>query len=287
MITPFEEIQTKCKESLNLSEPELALLPRKWELLGDVLVLRLEPGIKRHWRNIAPIYAGVLKAKAVLRRFDKIRGVYREPGVELLYGNPGNLETIHKENKVTYKFDPLLIMFSSGNIDERIRISKMANKHETVVDMFSGIGYFALPIAVHSKPQKVVACELNPVAFDYLCENIKLNKVESIVEPILGDNRKEIPHNFADRIIMGYIKSDHSHRAAAVNILKPNGGIIHYHDVGFEDEVIEQSFDKFKHSLIELEYNNRFNMELMSFYKIKSFGPKLTHAVLDIKLESI
>jgi hypothetical protein len=42
----------------------------------------------------------------------------------------------------------------------------MAKHDETVVDMFAGIGYFSLPLAVHSKPTKIIACELNPNAYD-------------------------------------------------------------------------------------------------------------------------
>jgi tRNA wybutosine-synthesizing protein 2 len=34
--------------------------------------------------------------------------------------------------------------------------------------MFAGIGYFTIPIAVHSSPKKVISIELNPVSFGYL-----------------------------------------------------------------------------------------------------------------------
>jgi len=33
-------------------------------------------------------------------------------------------------------------MFSSGNMDERIRMSMISDKNEVVVDLFAGIGYF-------------------------------------------------------------------------------------------------------------------------------------------------
>ncbi len=285
--TPFIQIKENCEKTIPLTGPKLERLPCKWEHLGDVLILKLDTSLKKHWQEIAKIYSEILKVKAVLRRFDKIRGIYREPGVELLFGDLKNIETVHKENKVIFKFDPTKIMFSSGNIDERIRISTMSNGTETVVDMFCGIGYFSIPIAVHSKPKKILACELNPIAFKYLKQNIDLNKVQNIVEPILGDNRNSIPHGIADRILMGYVKSDHSHCEEAFKILKPEGGVIHYHDVGFKNEVIEASYKKIERSLSKSGYNKIFKPSLTSYYKIKSYGPKLVHAVLDITFKMI
>ena len=279
--TPFEQIVEKCQNNIPLDDQELKLLPKKWELIGEILILRLSNKLKRKWSEIALVYAEILGAAAVLRRFDKIRGIYREPGVEQIFGN--ETETLHLENKIKFKLDPLKVMFSSGNIDERIRISKLAKPHETVVDMFAGIGYFCIPMAVHSKPDRIIACELNPNAFNYLCENIKLNSVQSIIEPVLGDNRKSIKREIADRIIMGYIKSDHTHRLAAFKILNPGGGMIHYHDVGFKNDAVELAFGKIDLSLSDSQFGSKFKAKLCNHYSIKSFGPKLNHVVLDIE----
>ena len=153
--TPYDEISQLCSTNLGLAAAELKQLPDKWELLGDVLVLRLSMGLKGHWVDIAKVYAEVLGAKAVLRRVDKIKGIYREPGVELITGK--STEIMHVENKIKFKFDALKVMYSSGNIDERIRISTLAKPEDTVVDMFAGIGYFAIPIAVHSRPKSVTS----------------------------------------------------------------------------------------------------------------------------------
>ena len=283
--TPFEEILEGCNAILALDKSMLVFLPQKWELLGDVVILKLPKKLKRFWREIAEVYAKVLHAKAILRRVDKIRGIYREPGVELILGD--STETIHYENKVKFKFDASKIMFSSGNIDERIRIATLAKKNDIVADMFAGIGYFCLPIAIHSKPKKVIACELNPTAFQYLCENIRLNHVEDIVQPILGDNRERIPAQCADRIVMGYIKSDESHIAAAFRILKPTGGIIHFHDVGFKKDAIRNAFSKIQNSLANWGFDSQFELLKKNYYMIKSYGPKLVHLVLDIEFKPI
>ena len=283
--TPFERILEKCKTTLNLPEPQLELLPVKWERLGEVLVLKLNKHLKEYWADIAQIYADVLGSKTVLRRTDKVTGTLRKPGVELLFGN--ETETIHTENKIRFKLDPMRVMYSSGNIDERIRISTKAKPGETVVDMFAGIGYFSLPLAVHSSPKKIISCELNPVAHRYLVQNIALNKVVDIVEPVLGDNRECLPAGVAERVVMGYLKSEHSHRLAALKLLQPTGGVVHFHDAGFSDEAIDSAFNKFQGSLMSSEFKNKFKAEMFDHYKIKSYGPKLLHVVLDIRVSPV
>ncbi len=42
-------------------------------------------------------------------------------------------------------------MYSSGNGTERSRITKLVQPGEVVVDMFCGIGYYSLPILVHTE----------------------------------------------------------------------------------------------------------------------------------------
>jgi tRNA wybutosine-synthesizing protein 2 len=283
MKTPFEIITENCYKNLGFSTNDLELLPKKWELLGDVLILKLDSRLQKHWGEIAEVYAEELSANTVLRRFDKVRGIYRKPGVELIFGP--STDTMHVENKVKFKFNPQKVMFSSGNIDERIRISTVAGPQETVVDMFAGIGYLCLPMAVHSHPTRIIACELNPVAYEYLVENIRLNHMEDTIKPVLGDNRKCIDAGNADRIVMGYIKTEHSHREAALNILKPTGGIIHFHDVGFKNRAINSAFDKIKKSLRTSGFEDKFRAEMYNHYIIKSYGPKLDHIVLDIRFK--
>jgi len=70
-------------------------------------------------------------------------------------------ETVHRENGVIFNLDARKVMFSAGNLKERMRMS-LFGKDEFVVDMFAGIGYFTLQMAVHSRPRKIMAIEMNP-----------------------------------------------------------------------------------------------------------------------------
>lgn len=268
---PLKEIKERLKEKI--SEEDFKKLPKKWEKYGDVLILKLK-GIENK-KEIAEVYANVLNCKAVLEDIGGIKGIERKPIFELIYGN--ETETIHVENGIKYKFDAEKIMFSSGNIDERIRMSKVANKNEIVVDMFAGIGYFTLPIAVYSRA-KVYACEINPIAYKYLKENILLNNVESIVEARFGDCRMVAPKKIANRIIMGYLESI-KFIPYAIDILNEEG-VIHFHIKCKEKNFPNKVFGRVK----EIIEDKGKKAEMIFYKKIKSYAPRIIHGVIDIMI---
>lgn len=269
IFVPYEEIRKQLRGKI--SEEDYRLLPRKWEKIGDVLIIKMR-GIKEK-EKIARVYANVLNCKAVLEDFG-IYGVERKPVMKFLYGN--NAETIHIENRIKYKLNVEKIMFSSGNIDERIRMAGVAKKDEVVVDMFAGIGYFTLPIAVYSGA-KVYACEINPLAYRYLKENIKLNGVEELVEARLGDCRKVAPAKVADRVVMGYLDSIHFIEYA-LKCLK-NGGILHIHQNCKQEDFPHNLFKKIKSKI------KGRRVKMIYWKKIKSYAPRIIHGVIDVSVE--
>jgi len=275
--TPFDDMKKLLSNEMPLEL--ISKIPNKWEKIGDVVIIRLLPELARYKKKIGEKYADVLKCKTTLRDISGISGVYREPNVKIIYGTK-KTETVHIENGIRYKLDPQKIMFSSGNMYERIRMAKISNSKETVVDLFVGIGYFTLPMAVYSKPKKIFACEINPVAYDYLCKNIVLNDVTSTVQPLLGDNRTTAPKNVADRIIMGYIDSTHKFLPVAIECLKNKTGIIHYHEVCPNKLFPERPLKNVQ----EASEKYKRKVDLLNYKCIKSYAPGVSHYVLDIKI---
>lgn len=276
--TPFDQI----KKSLLKEIPSdlISKIPDKWEKIGEVGIIKLHPDLKKYSKITGKNYAEIIQCKTILNDVGGITGIYREPETKIIYGSI-DTETIHKENGIRFKLDPQKVMFSSGNMDERIRMATISNEKETVVDLFAGIGYFTLPMAVYSKPKKIFACELNPIAYDYLCENIVLNNVTNIVEPLKGDNRKVAPKNVADRVILGYFKDTKKFLTTAFNCLKDYKGIIHYHDK-FPDKNVPDKPLKIVKRLAE-KYSR--NVELLNHIQIKSYAPGISHYVFDIGID--
>jgi len=250
-------------------------LPRKWELLGDVLVLRLDRSLDKYEEVIAKSYASVLRAKAVLRDVGGVSGEYRKPVLRKIVGD--DTVTVHVENGIKFRFDVSEIMFSSGNMEERVRMAELRCDGETVVDMFAGIGYFSIPLAVYQKPSRVVACEVNPVAHAYLKENIRMNGVYGIIEPVLGDNRDLPGTDFADRVIMGYVKTTHEFLPTALRLIK-SGGMIHYHETCPNGLLPHRPVQRIK------ENAKGCRVEVERLKEIKSYAPGISHVVVDARI---
>ena len=273
--TPFDKIKKKI--SGIIPDDLVDSIPRSWEKIGDILIIKFPENLSNYKRTLGEVYANVLGCRAVLNDKVGIVGEFREPDVEVVFGS-SDTETVHKENGIRYKLDPQKIMFSSGNMDERIRMANVSNKNEVVVDFFAGIGYFTIPMAVYSKPRKIYACEKNPVAYDYLRENIVLNDVTDIVEPVFGDNREVAPENIANRIVMGYIGDTESFLPIAIKSLKAGKGIIHFHEKYSDSFVPDQPLDYMKKIAGELDRK----IKLIQYRKVKSYAPGVSHFVFDV-----
>jgi len=271
---PFDRILRRAEKFL--SHEEIELLPRKWEKVGDILILKFSEGIEKR-KEVAKIYAEVLGCRAVLEDTGGITGVKREPVVNHIYGDK-NTETVHVENRIKFMFDASKIMFSSGNVDERIRMAHAGNAGETVVDMFAGIGYFSIPMAVYSDV-KVYACEINDVAYKYLSKNIELNDVRNKVKSLYGDCREVAPRNAADRVIMGYFKSK-DFLPYAMEVLKSEGGVIHYHTTCPENAFPREPLE----DIDKAAEDAGKNAEMVFHKNVKSYAPGIIHGVLDVRI---
>jgi tRNA wybutosine-synthesizing protein 2 len=237
----------------------------KGKVIGDILL------VKRDVKNPETF----LELPGVNRvvKLGRIKGLKREPEVNVLIGE--GTETIHRENHCFYKLDVSKIMWSKGNTTERKRIAGLVNEGETVVDLFAGIGYFSIPIAVHSPVEKIHSIEINPTAYNYLCENITLNDVSDKIKPLSGDCREITPEGVADRVLMGYIGNTHHYLDVALKALKDEGGVIHYHESVPDKLKFIRPVDRVKESA------EGFEVDILNKRIIKQYSPGVYHVVVD------
>lgn len=190
------------KSRLNNDVPDDLALPSGFHLVGHVALVHLDFRLKKYAQKIGDMTLEYdPRVKSVVVKTGPTRGRTRQPSYSLVAGD-SNTITTHVESGVKFRLDPLHITFSGGNKGERIRVSRLVQPGEKVVDMFSCVGQFALHIAKAANVQ-VTAIEINPEAFEFLIENIKLNELDNNVTAVLGDCREVHPNGVANRVIMG------------------------------------------------------------------------------------
>ncbi|MDD4749980.1 MAG: class I SAM-dependent methyltransferase family protein, partial [Methanosarcinaceae archaeon] len=257
-----------------LSEEELALVPSGWQVLGELLIVHIPEALTHRKALIAKTLLLMYpKCTGVVQDFG-IEGQFRRPKREILIGT--KTETINKEQGCLFKLDVMKLMYSKGNLFEKKRMSRLGGG-EVVVDMFAGIGYFSIPMAVHARPQKIYSIELNPESFAYLQENIRLNRVEDIIVPLKGDCAKVTPKGLADRVIMGYVGSTHNYLEAALKAFKKSGGVLHYHETVPEKLAKRRPAARIKKTAKALGKK----VEILECRRIKKYSPGVLHVVVD------
>ena len=260
---------------LNSLIPSDISLPSGFHLVGHVALV--------HLNSNAMKYASAIGEKtmeydhrilSVAVRTGPTRGSMRLPSYELVTGS-SNTVTTHIEDGVIYRLDPLRLTFSGGNKRERMRLSGLVKNGEIVVDMFSCVGQFALPIA-KSVDIETTAIEINHEAYQFLLENIRLNGLEDKMEAILGDCRKVHPKGVANRVIMGYLHNTVEYLPHALETLIDEGGVVHMHMNTPKDRLKDVISD------IHQVCQDHGYSSAVSTHLVKNYSPGIGHYVFDV-----
>ena len=160
-----------------LEPNKLEHLSRSFDTIGDIAVLKIPQTLEQYGNVVAEAIMQTNKhIKTVLRQASSVISDYRLRKLEWI-GGERKTETIHRENGCIFKVDLKRCYFSPRLIHERMRIAKQIQPNEVIVNMFAGVGCYSIVIAKHSKAEKIFSVDINPVAFEYMRENIYLNKV--------------------------------------------------------------------------------------------------------------
>jgi tRNA (guanine37-N1)-methyltransferase len=124
-----------------------------------------------------------------------------------------------------FDVDLALAYFSARLSTERQRVLDLVADGERVLDMFAGVGPFAITLA--RRAGLVVAADLNPAAVHLLVENIALNRATNVI-PMLADAAHLPRLGFApfDRIVMNLPMAAPEFLPAAARLCR-DGGTIH------------------------------------------------------------
>lgn len=284
----FSKRKKKTRDYAEMLAEELpphlfASLPRSIDFVGDIAIIEIPPELS-NYKNL--IGKAILKThktvRTVLAKASAVSGTYRLREFEVIAGDH-KTETIHREYGCQYYVDLSKAYFSPRLSFEHNRVASLVHDGETVVDLFAGVGPFAILIAKIHENVRVYAIDINPSAIKLLKRNIRLNRVEEKVYPILGDAKQAVEKlsGIADRVIMNLPEKAMEFVETACKALKPASGIIHFYGFISVSEPLETMKTKF----INAVENSGRRIEEISFVRlVRGTAPYEWQAALDAKI---
>ncbi|MEM2918300.1 MAG: class I SAM-dependent methyltransferase family protein [Candidatus Altiarchaeota archaeon] len=266
-----------------ISEDELKLIPRSFDLVGDIIILELNEKLKKKRKIIAEAFLNANKhAKTVLRKISKREGEFRIRKFEILAGE-NKTETIHKEYGSLIKIDVAKVYFSPREALERQRIASLVKENEKILVMFSGAAPFAIQIAKKQPKCSITCVDSNPKAIEYANENIRINKISDRVKNYCIDVReiqKKINEKFS-RIVMPLPKGAHEFLDIAISLLE-EGGILHFYHWAKEDDLFSEAENLIK----EKAKKFKKNVKILDRRKVLPYAPRTWKIALDVCFSS-
>jgi tRNA (guanine37-N1)-methyltransferase len=181
------------RELLEWSAPDLELLPRSFDVVGDIVLVRLPPELEPRGPEIGAALLRFVPAARLVGQDRGVHGPERRRRVERLAGS-GPWTTRHKENGVELEVDLEGAYFSPRLAREHARVAAEVRAGDRVYDLCCGIGPFAVTIARDGRASRIVAVDSNPVAIERLRATLgrvpfgrSVEAVEESVERFLVD----------------------------------------------------------------------------------------------------
>jgi tRNA (guanine37-N1)-methyltransferase len=267
-----------------LQPQELDFVFKSYDVVGDIAIIRVPETLKPRSQIVAEAIMQTHKnVKTVLLQTSAVSGDFRLRQLEWAAGER-KTTTVHKEFECLFEVDLERCYFSPRLSFERRRVASLVQPHEIVVNIFAGVGCFSIVMAKYSKVDRIFSIDVNPFAFDFMLKNVRLNRVQNKVVPVLGDAKKVVTEKLsrvADRVLMPLPEKACEYLDYALMALKPRGGWIHYYDfvhAGKDEKPVEKVRDKVTAKLNE----SNVKSEVLSGRVVRATGPYWFQVVVDV-----
>ncbi|MFC6787182.1 class I SAM-dependent methyltransferase [Halobaculum halobium] len=244
--------------------------------LGDIVILD-EDDAERARAIADAIVESDVPCETVVNRASKVAGEFRVREWDVLYGE--HTETVHREYGHEFALDVAEVYFSPRLATERHRVVEQVESGERVVDMFAGVGPFAVPMA--ARGAEVLACDVNPAAIDYLRANAERNGVADRVTALEGDVRETTADydGWADRVVMNLPHSADEFLDTAVR-LAGDDCVLHLYDMAHEDD----PFGPSERAIREIAEPAGYEVEVLTRREVRSYAPHELNVCLDVRI---
>ncbi|KAJ3182027.1 tRNA(m(1)G37)methyltransferase [Geranomyces variabilis] len=177
--------------------PDDIEIPASFETVGHIAHLNLRDAFLPYKHIIGQVLLDKnTNLKTIVNKTGNIDNTFRFFQMEVLAGKRDLMAQVN-ESGCKFKFDFSRVYWNSRLQTEHSRVVSLFEPDSLVCDVMAGVGPYAIP-AAKNKNCLVFANDLNPASFEYLCENIRANKVEHLIKPYNIDGRELIRNSIKE-----------------------------------------------------------------------------------------
>jgi tRNA (guanine37-N1)-methyltransferase len=252
----------------------------KYDRLGEIAILKLNShiissSIRRRVGEL--ILSSAPKLKTVLNKSDIVEGINRVYPIEHLAGKKIH-QTWHQEYGVFILVD-LRAYFNPRLAEEHHRVAMSVKPNEKILDLFTGVGSFALHCAKES-PCDVAAIDINPYAIYALQRSSKKNKLQGTIHPIIGDSSRILTmQSYFDRVIINLPQVSLNYLSYSAKLVK-EGGIITLYQFISKSETLEKDI----RDLISKKLGNVNSYKELYFKVGREVSPSRIQVNIDLQI---
>ncbi len=224
------------RDLLDWPEAELARVPRSFDVVGDVVLVRLPPELEPRRFEVGEALRRFVPGVRLVGLDRGVHGPERRRQVERIAG-AGGWKTRHRENGLAFDVDLERAYFSPRLAREHARVAAEVRPGDRVYDLCCGVGPFAVTIARDGIAASIVAVDANGAAIELLRETLgrypfgaKVTAVEARVETFASTAPP------VERVVLNLPHEGIKYAALVAPLVAP-GGRLYYYEVVPRDEV--------------------------------------------------
>ena len=221
---------TRYRDLLPWPEAEKESLPRAFDIVGDIVLIRLPPELESRKEAVGEALLRFVPGARLVGLDHGVHGPERRRSVERIAG-AGGWRTRHTENGVELEVDVERAYFSPRLAREHARVADEVRSGDGVYDLCCGVGPFSVTIAHRGRASKVTAVDANPDAIRLLRSTLTRHRFGERVAPVEARLEEFLPSAApVERVILNLPHEGIKYLTSVARTVA-RGGRLYYYEV--------------------------------------------------------
>ncbi len=234
------------RDLLHWPEAEEALLPRSFDVIGDIVLVRIPLALRGRASEIGEALRQFVPGTRLVGADFGVHGEARQRRLVVIAG-AGGWRTLHRENGIEMEVDLRGAYFSPRLAREHARVAASIRTGDRVFDLCCGVGPFALTIARDARAREIIAVDSNPIAIELLRATCARHSYAQRIRPRLEPIEQFLSsRDSAEHVIFNLPHEGIKYLPSVATAVSP-GGVLDFYEV-----VPREAVERQKETIMEL-----------------------------------